>query len=619
MSNDERYTDEHKFQQGSGGEADALCSEWRSELARVGEELGQLAGASESEFLAIGARLYDFSSRSVTIADLANGVFGEVRGEETERAIETLHEFVRRLNEHLGHSEREVADSSETFEEIVGLLEKAREPLNGFKKINKVLRMLGIATKIESARLGSSAAGFETLAKDVERLSVQVIGKSGDILGQIGELEWLIHQTLGRAKAVEAKQRREVQIILQETTASLTSLTGINEHCTGAAGTIARSSAEIASGLGAVVTSMQFHDIVRQQLEHVQAALVPLIERLALESFNSVGEENLREFVAKLGDICELQAAQLLHSAGELASAVAAIAGNLRGIADQEESLAEDARLMAGMADTAGSSHFDKMDQGMSRVATLLAEGAVENNNAAIAMEKVAGTVGEIVEFVKDIENIGEEIELIAINAQIKAAHTGAEGAALGVLAESIQRLSLETMEQTVAVSANLRSVTDATERLSRGVDVESAKLEREIQGMLGQITTLLQSVRRVNNYLRQQLGEMAEMVQTLTDDLEEISGGMALQDQAVIRIKKAASALDSIVTSVRRMVPAQVRRISAESFDTMAERYTMQSERKVHGAVIGLPQPPQTGEAALVMAVDEAMESGLGDNVELF
>ena len=65
-------------------------------------------------------------------------------------------------------------------------------------------------------------------------------------------------------------------------------------------------------------------------------------------------------------------------------------------------------------------------------------------------------TVGEIATFVGDIEKIGEEIKLIALNAQIKSAYTGDEGAALGVLAEAIQRLSIDAIDHTGAVSAYL-------------------------------------------------------------------------------------------------------------------------------------------------------------------
>lgn len=72
-------------------------------------------------------------------------------------------------------------------------------------------------------------------------------------------------------------------------------------------------------------------------------------------------------------------------------------------------------------------------------------------------MNHVSATIAEMGNFVVDIEDVGAEIKLIALNASIKAARTGEQGRALGVLAMAIQRLSSEAREQTQAVSDALR------------------------------------------------------------------------------------------------------------------------------------------------------------------
>ncbi|HIJ94804.1 MAG TPA: hypothetical protein HPP94_03490 [Desulfuromonadales bacterium] len=86
-------------------------------------------------------------------------------------------------------------------------------------------------------------------------------------------------------------------------------------------------------------------------------------------------------------------------------------------------------------------------------------------------MKKVAQTICDIAIFVTDIETIGSEIDLIALNAQIMAAHTGSEGAALCVLAEAIKRLSDEAIHQTDSVASILKKIHSATELLSVGAD----------------------------------------------------------------------------------------------------------------------------------------------------
>ena len=81
--------------------------------------------------------------------------------------------------------------------------------------------MLGISTKIESARLGQSAAGFDTLASDVGELSVQVNDKAAMILKRKDELARTIEQTLTGVLNSGAQQHDQVMAILARTRASL--------------------------------------------------------------------------------------------------------------------------------------------------------------------------------------------------------------------------------------------------------------------------------------------------------------------------------------------------------------------------------------------------------------
>jgi methyl-accepting chemotaxis protein len=598
------------------GAAQRIYPAWQERLSQLSARLREISGSSESEFLAIGAKLTDFYGRAGAVNDMANEVLQVVMGNDTADAVGSLREILARLDGYLSRAEREAAASTGTFATIINLLGTARSPLDGFKKINKVLRMLGTSTKIESARLGSSAVGFDTLANDVAKLSVQVIDKSDIIQRQITELETLIRNTLRRAEDIEAEQHQQARTMLDETNGSLTILTEVNSRCSSAVGGIVQVAAAVSANLSEVVMSMQFHDIVRQQIEHVDEALIAL---LALVGPAAGSDERVqRAMVIEVGDVCQVQAAQLHHSREELETAANRIVTSLQAIARQEGGLSHDSRNMAGVADTTGSSFFNQMEHDMSTVATVLAENAAENHELAMAMTRVASTVSQIVGFVGDIENIGEEIELIALNSQIKAARTGADGAALGVLAEAIQRLSIDTMLQTEAVAETLRNVTTVTESLCTGADADAAELNQEIQGVTEEITLLLQGVRQVNERLQLLLGQMEGMVGALSTDIEMTVGGLSSHLSVSAVLTDAAAMLNGIAGEARQLVPAAARTAESGILSTLSERYTMHSERKVHATITGQTIGTKS-ESRVGVPAAPVDESGLGDNVELF
>lgn len=584
-------------------------SDWMGQFHSLGGELQLLNGSTEDEFLAIGAQLHDFHARAGEIERMSRSVVEQIFGEDVSRDIESLSGILDKINGYLSHAEGESEKSTETLQAILSLTTEVDGPIDGFKKTIKNLHMLSTAVKIESARLGEGAAGFNNLADDVERLSVLIKAKSASILHETATLEGMIASTLTRATDFEADQRKRALSIIEKTRESLATLTDIHNRCSGAAALIADCSTEISGNIADVVMSLQFHDITRQQIEHVKEALDDIRGRGALPAD---GAERSR-FLCEIGDICELQSAQLTNAREEFAGAIDRVVDGLRTVAAKEMQMSGETRSMTGIADGAGHSFFKEMEAGMEMVAAVLAESADANRSLAEAMHSVIGSVGEISNFVNDIEEIGSEIELIALNSQVKAANTGDGGAALGVLAEAIQHLSVDARARTRTVTDMLREVTGVTERLELGLDTEVRNVADEVEGLVGELKNLLNSVRGSNEALLGFLSGMDDSVRRLSGDIEHATQGITVQGMADRVIQGVIAALDGVVRDIRLVVPETGMSNKAQRLRELSERYTMHSERRVHDAVTA------SGKGKGSVPVTSTADADLGDNFELF
>jgi methyl-accepting chemotaxis protein len=575
-----------------------LSADWSRGLGGWAAQLRVVAGTTEEEFLAIGGSLQGFYQSGTAISALASEMVDEVAGAQVSDAMVGLGKMLDQMGDYTDNAQQEIGRSSETLRGIQDHLGQLAGPLAGFKKVNKILRMLSISTKIESARLGPSAAGFDSLARDVGNLAVQVDEKAGVILARKDELTRAIEQTLAGAIDSGAQQHDQVIAILDKTRGSLAALTAINERCSSAAAGISAVSEEVSRNVGEVVMSMQAHDMVRQQIEHVDQTLSELQGRLAAGFADA----------AEVASVCELQSAQLHHAAAELDAAVQVIIGNLREVALKQSGLSKETGSMAGIADQAGEGFFSGMQKDIAVVSCALLQSSQSNLTLGAAMGAVSNTVGEIAGFVGDIETIGEEIKLIALNAQIKSAYAGEEGAALGVLAEAIQRLSIEAIDHTSQVSGTLQAIIGITEHLVEGGCQESAALEAEVAGMVAGLDAFLELLRRVNETLLHSLSGMDGAVTELSREIDQAISGITVHLTVSRVLEDAVQGLKAITAKARQLAPALA---GDSNFDELSSRYTMQSERKIHASLLE--------GTALPLQLPTACAGGLGENVELF
>lgn len=592
---------------------------WRGIIAPAIETLRLMAGATEDEFLQIGSQLQSFYQRSVDITGMAGQLVDIVSGERLQLLIGRLRQMMADMEEYLSSARSRSGESFKTLEQVQTLLEQLTAPLEGFQKMNKTLRMLSISTKIESSRLGELGSGFVNLAMDVEKLSHQVNEKSASILNHRQLLATTIASNLKSVHASEASQDAEIRGALSRTATSLQELIDVTDRCSSFGSMISEVSGDVSSNISEVVSSQQTHDITRQQVEHVVEALEKLSASLTAAESGTMEGDAGRSLVIEAGDVCELQEAQLRFATSELYTAVCTIIDNLRDVASKQSSMAHASLSVAGAADSGSGSFVDELRQGMSSITSVLIGCAKSDQEISVTMQNVATTIQQITGFVEDIEYIGSEIDLIALNSQVKAAHTGREGAALGVLAEAIKRLSDEAVRQTEAVASTLTVIHTTTEHLTADSFAGESGSGGLIAAMESELTGIIQTLAVMNDELFSLLAGLDENVQSLTADVESATSGIDVHERIKGMADGVLADLERIVEEARSIEPASSQ--FKQNLRHMEERYTMESERHIHEAIAR----KRGGHHAVSVKVESQpqaaaqSDSEFGDNVDLF
>ena len=539
------------------------------------------AGRLEALFVGAGGRLAELHGRALDIAARATAEAERLGGDELRAARDAMGDLLDRLDRYAATSGEQTERAERRLGQLLEALDAARSRIPQFERLVQMLRILGISTKIESSRLSRSDIGFDTLSKNVEALAMRIRAKTDDLASLGGGLAARAQGSAARARELRAARCGRFAAALAETRASAELLASSCARGARAASAAAETTGEVAAAVGDIVTSMQFHDITRQEIEHVRAAVAEL----------SFADE-------AAGRVCALQAAQLGNSRGRLASAVASA----------RESFGVIGRRLTLLAGTtgegeagAGEGSLERLDRSLVPVADELAADEASYGALAEVTDAVASAAEDMSRLAAEIESIGAEVGRIALNASVKAAHTGSEGAALGVLAEEIQRLATDTRRRTGELAAPLRGVAAAAEEIRR--DVKGA----ESSGAHGSGKGLGDEMRRLaanlSAFARRGGGDGIERdARSLAAELDAVAAGFA-GHAAVDR------ELEDVERELRRTAEAcGAADLDAADLARLSARYTTGAERRVHEELVGAAE-----------GVSGGTESEFGDNVELF
>ncbi|OPY01069.1 MAG: Methyl-accepting chemotaxis protein (MCP) signaling domain protein [Syntrophorhabdus sp. PtaB.Bin184] len=600
----------------------------RSGIEGLAARVGRLIPGTEEQFLFIGSRLNEVYREVEEISRQASSLVSMLDSSVMKGTIGRFREILEKMDRHIGGSDRRFASGMTALNDVLTAVSHVGDPLANFRKIVKTLKILAISTKIESAQLKKMESDFINLAGDVEQLSALIHDKSAGIESHRRSLMSLAEATLARIVSINEKSRGYISEVLGNIGSSIALLEERHDLSLTAADSMLSRFNATSKQVGEVVMSMQFHDITRQQVEHIRDVLAAMEGKLgtAPEVMNasSHAAPYAPELVAEAAIACELQKAQLSDAENKFVHAVDAIVENLRGVVKNVFRILDDIQKITGGTDLIASTFLSNIESGTTAVIGRLEDTGRAEGEFVDAMGELSSAVSTISGLVDDIEEIGEEIELIAVNARVKSAHTGVEGAPLGVIAEAIWHLSIDATSQKTTISELLRQVVVATQGLQAAVSRETGDEQSDSRGIIDELSGLLGELKSMNDGVIGLVKEIEGGSRSLSSLIEETIDSITVHRDLKREAAGLAVHFDEVIMAAREAVSREeLEKARSLSLAYIESNYTMQRERVIHRSIAsnvipfaGKDREERTPSPA---GDDVACNDDLGDNVELF
>ncbi len=601
----------------------------RSGIEELATLVSGLIPGTEEQFLLIGSRLNEVYTEVEKISRQASSLVGMLDSSVMKETIGRFRVILEKMDRHIGGSDSRFASGMAALNDVLTSVSHVGDPLANFRKIVKTLKILAISTKIESAQLKKMESDFINLAGDVEQLSALIHDKSAGIESHRRSLMSLAEATLTRIVAINEKSRGYISEVLGNIRSSIELLESRHDLSFAAADSMLNRFNATSKQVGEVVMSMQFHDITRQQVEHIRDVLVAMEGKLRPSGEGTTeGQADAAppaaEVVAEAAVACELQKAQLADAENKFIHAVDAIVDNLRGVVKNVFRIIDDIQKITGGTDLIASTFLSNIESGTTAVIGRLEDTGRAESEFVDAMGELSSAVSTISGLVDDIEEIGEEIELIAVNARVKSAHTGVEGAPLGVIAEAIWHLSIDATSQKTTISELLRRVVVATEGLQAAVRQGTGDGNSDSRSIIGELSGLLNELKGMNDAVIGLVKEIEGGSRSLSGLIEETIDSITVHRDLKREVSGLATRFDEVIAMARQAVSREeLERARGLSLEYIESKYTMQQERIIHQSVASnvIPFAGRDREETVgdPVETDVACNDDLGDNVELF
>lgn len=594
--------------------------EWNGALTKVKnciENLNFLITTSESEFLELGNNLFVCSKTAQEINKQSAQITNSFTDERINQALTDLKTAFITINQQISETENYINCVTRSFHKIIELVNDSTEHLKGFDRLIKRLRMFSISTRIESERLGSNGRGFLVISQDIDNLTADIHDKSNLIKNNTKLLTTNLKQTIDFILLNDEKRRNESIIVTDEIVRNIDSISNKYEQAGKDLLIVTEISGKISSSISEIVASLQFHDITRQQIEHIINALNEVIAviRKISETGKTTQPNNFENEINYLYQILILQSAQIGNSREELIRAIDNVLANLTDVrANSSYSYSQLESLVSSSNKNDKQKQLEQLSDSLYKLPDAMLKIEELTNELKRAIESAGSFLKNLLLLSHQINEISTEIELIAVNASIKSARAGSEGAVLGVLAQSIQMLSVEAKFLIKHIISLLNQVKD------NSIDVSSTEKSADniYQSKTEEITISIKNkvsfFRELNTQTQEEIKFAKNSVEELDNRIDNIQNKINLSQSVTYITDEVLSTLNSITSDLVKEF--NLKGIFKNDLDTLKKHYSMDKEREIHNRIISNKTLWNKEEK---QKKTKNGENDLGDNVELF
>ncbi len=404
---------------------------------------------------------------------------------------------------------------------------------------------------------------------------------------KINKLKALVKSVFDFFNNLKEQQNLILETLLEQIKSSVIILSAKHQEASVQMPELAKKTEDYFENVSKIVTNLQYHDIIRQKMEHVQQTHKEIIEELNAFDFSDENAElagHTKKFL-KIRDIASVQVAQLIHTNQEYQEAIEKITKNFLEIGEDMKSIAYMCSAFSEHNLAYGITHFQEIEKKLERAVELInkfsSDGEEFNNrinNIQLACDEIDGELQKLSGKNKQLSK-----QIIEIFKMIDNLDTNIPG--LDKLKYQIKDINENVQEDLELIKSHYDDVND--ELYSIGTIV-AEEYEKDFKHKLNRIAESIYSIVKV-------LNEDNSEVKEILDENKELGNQLAMNIQASIEKVKYYDFFEQVIEEIIIELNNIYLAIKSDSdslklddnLESLKERYTMESQRDIHDNIM--------------------------------
>ncbi len=554
---------------------------FRHELMRLAPLLAEPRRAIEQVFLDMGRDLLGCSALLNEITAAHEGLSAEFESDICDRAARHL-QAIRDQVEQLAAFQ---SGEQDHMTRLAAVAAAVTGPLSGLRQAVRAIKLITVNARIAAAGIGGQKHDFDAFTSDMKSLSSSVETAVAAFSDALGKLVVNLESAHSANAAFAARHGNTIALISDRLAANQEIATAHRARAKTKAEEQRVLNGQILMSVAAAVGAMQIGDITRQRVEHVEQVL----EELA-ELADSAQSEPSHDLATTISVACHLQVLQMDDTLEAFDREILGLAGSLRSLASDATAILQAGSREAETLLSAGGSALGAMIEDLRKIRILFDDFGRTRSEIEKTAREVERAVAVMVGHLDSVADIEHNIRLVSLNTTIQCTQLGVEGRALRVVAQELRDLAKSTVATAAAIMDGLREAEALVGRLGDGASHSMAQTVSALAGDAGTAIELFETMaERLQGHVATMTAAGPRVIRQLTAGTEAVSGRREFTRGWHVGRSRIASLapLDS-----QSCDPSTV---DVAFFARLRSRYTMDSERRLHDALLGTTMAEDT------------------------
>ncbi len=608
MSENNKIKDEYKMS----------LSDILEAFSQIDIKILDLQKYSSDDFLALNSTLKENYKTANIIKEITNEFFSKLGNYKNLNFISSdlsnidynVNKYIESINASLNYLEKIILDCNKTI-----------VPLNNFSQNMSVLKLLFSNASLANVFLDDENNGLENDSIKNTDISLKSIKeKCSPVENNISAIREKAKLLYDKLEMKKDDLYSNVILNVEKVKNNITIIEKYNKDANENYDTLNELSKKCSDNVESIITNLQYHDIIRQKMEHVQEA-----HKLIVDELNKVahkGEDNEKStnkilpYVVQIPQISEIQTAQMLHTNKDFQKAIDAITEKMNEIGS---SISQMARVFNSIAEfkyqgkTISINMTESDFKQISGKVNEVFEKYEEDNKLLCDLEKIINENKNDFEIVESMDNALEKRAIEEINQKKCVDDRNKEKV---LKSEEILKIFADNKDE----KEKLRKVFDNSLSYLQEVKNKTEELSHKNEGSQVLIKSIEDAVKKINS-IKDFFNFIIENKKVVQEKSKEVQQKNKNAIKESIYYNYFGKITDEIINSfneIKEIVKeGKLSEINIKddehSFKQIEDYYTMKAERIIHNKALSSLAKGSDSD------IDEEDCSEEGNDVELF